>query len=159
MAVKISGSEPDDIIPSDWTAELDAERLLVWFDVSYYMEAPATDWQKEAVLDTAAGALKASLPDLISNYIDCCMEYDDGVGLLPLADCFAHFEKKLRERHCELADEIIKRKQSNEDDFIEIFIARTGESKAVAIKYLETNYWSLSTALTFYQTDKNEGKI
>ncbi|EOL9120201.1 hypothetical protein ACM93F_001105 [Enterobacter ludwigii] len=159
MAVKISGSEPDDIIPSDWSAELDAARLLVWFDVSYYMEAPATDWQKAAVLDTAAGALKASLPDLVSDYIDNCLEEDDGIGLLPLADCFSHFEKKLRERHCELAEEITKRKQSSQEDFIGIFIARTGESRTVAKKYLEKNYWSYPTSLTIYQADKNEGKI
>jgi len=159
MAVKISGSEPDDIIPSDWSAELDAERLLVWFDVSFYMKAPATDWQKEAVLDTAAGALKASLPDLISSYMECCMEYDDGAGLLTLADCFAHFEKKLRERHCELADEIKKRKLSNQEYFIGEFIAGTGVSKALAKKYLESSCWSYQAALTSYLADKNEGKI
>lgn len=40
-----------------------------------------------------------------------------------------------------------------------LFIARTGETEEIAIKYLGLNYWSLQTALTFYQQDKNEGKV
>lgn len=42
---------------------------------------------------------------------------------------------------------------------ISAFIARTCESEEIARIYLENNYWNLSTALTFYQADKNEGKI
>jgi hypothetical protein len=45
------------------------------------------------------------------------------------------------------------------NELIGLFIARTGETREIAQKYLEDNYWSLTTALTFYQADKNEGKI
>lgn len=44
-------------------------------------------------------------------------------------------------------------------ELTDLFIARTGEVREIAHKYLEANYWSLSTALTFYLVDKNEGKI
>ncbi|MCU6370000.1 hypothetical protein [Enterobacter quasiroggenkampii] len=47
----------------------------------------------------------------------------------------------------------------NKKDLTEMFIARTGEAKEIALKYLENNYWSLSTAITFYQVDLNEGKV
>jgi len=47
----------------------------------------------------------------------------------------------------------------NEKELTDLFMARTGEDSEVAQKYLEMNYWSLSTALTFYRADKNEGKI
>lgn len=45
------------------------------------------------------------------------------------------------------------------NELIFLFTARTGESWEVANRYLEMNYWSLSTALAFYRADKNEGKI
>ena len=47
----------------------------------------------------------------------------------------------------------------NQRELTDLFIARTGEDKEVARNYLEMNYWSLSTALTFYLVDKNEGKF
>lgn len=47
----------------------------------------------------------------------------------------------------------------NEKELTDLFMARTGEESEVAQKYLEMNNWSLSTALTFYQVDLNEGKI
>ncbi|WP_193762763.1 hypothetical protein [Enterobacter cancerogenus] len=47
----------------------------------------------------------------------------------------------------------------SENDVVEIFVVRTGEAREIAQKYLEENYWGLSTALTFYQADMNEGKI
>lgn len=37
----------------------------------------------------------------------------------------------------------------NEKELTDLFMARTGEDSEVAQKYLEMNYWSLSTALTF----------
>jgi hypothetical protein len=42
---------------------------------------------------------------------------------------------------------------------IDLFMIRTGEKKETAEIYLANNYWSLITALTFYITDKNGGKI
>jgi len=47
----------------------------------------------------------------------------------------------------------------SENDVVEIFVVRTGASIEIAQKYLEMNYWSLTTALTFYWSDKIEGKI
>lgn len=47
----------------------------------------------------------------------------------------------------------------NDKELTDLFMARTGEAREIAQKYLEDNYWGLSTALTFYQADKNEGKI
>lgn len=44
-------------------------------------------------------------------------------------------------------------------NLISAFVARTCESEEIARCYLEKNYWSLSTALTFYMVDKNEGRI
>ncbi|HGO5420091.1 TPA: hypothetical protein ACK2W8_004700 [Klebsiella oxytoca] len=46
----------------------------------------------------------------------------------------------------------------NKRELIDLFMIRTGESKETAKRYLENNYWSLPTALTFYNADKNEGK-
>lgn len=47
----------------------------------------------------------------------------------------------------------------NCNELTDLFMARTGEDSEVAQKYLEMNYWSLSSALTFYRVDRNEGKI
>lgn len=46
----------------------------------------------------------------------------------------------------------------NKRELIDLFMIRTGEAKATAKRYLENNYWSLPTALTFYNADQNEGK-
>lgn len=46
----------------------------------------------------------------------------------------------------------------NKRELIDLFMIRTGEAKDTAKRYLENNYWSLPTALTFYNADKNEGK-
>ncbi|RTQ01269.1 hypothetical protein EKN38_12895 [Enterobacter sp. WCHEn045836] len=43
-------------------------------------------------------------------------------------------------------------------EMVDLFVTRTGETREIAKKYLEDNYWSFSTALTFYRADKNEGK-
>ncbi|EPA0285592.1 hypothetical protein ABFP18_002903 [Enterobacter hormaechei] len=45
------------------------------------------------------------------------------------------------------------------NELTDLFIALTGLDRATAKKYLEENYWSLSTAITFFQVDRNEGKI
>jgi hypothetical protein len=47
----------------------------------------------------------------------------------------------------------------NCNELTDLFIALTGQDRATAEKYLEENYWSLSTAITFFQVDRNEGKI
>lgn len=94
---KIRGSEPDDIIPSDWDVSLDAERQEIWFSVSYFMHIPEIeDFQHEDKFDTAAGMLGVNLKQLIDEYMENCIGEDAGDGLLPLADFFAEYAEKLR---------------------------------------------------------------
>ncbi|HDR2517856.1 TPA: hypothetical protein QCI08_001950 [Enterobacter ludwigii] len=45
------------------------------------------------------------------------------------------------------------------NELTDLFIALTGQDRATAKRYLEENYWSLSTAITFFKVDRNEGRI
>lgn len=106
---KIKGSEPDDIIPRDWDASLDALKQEVWFSVSYFMDIPEIEgYQHESMFNTAAGMLGVNLKELIDEYMENCLEEDDGDGLLPLADLFAEYAEKLREKAESLDPEEVK---------------------------------------------------
>ncbi|MCR5990800.1 hypothetical protein HKW65_06340 [Enterobacter ludwigii] len=45
------------------------------------------------------------------------------------------------------------------NELTDLFIALTGQDRETAKKYLEQNYWSLSTAIIFFKVDRNEGRI
>ncbi|ELJ9990423.1 hypothetical protein VBR58_000819 [Citrobacter freundii] len=115
VGIKIYGSEPDDEIPAEWYADIDAKYLKVWFHVHDYMIAPETDFQEEALLNSAAGALHVDLREMTDFYITNCLEEDDGEGLLVLANFFDSYSKKLKARNTELSDEIEKRRVDHEN--------------------------------------------